>query len=712
MNWDKKEVPPELVRELAAKYGCDLLTASILARRDIRSGDAVRYYLENDPRHLRNPFELPGMEDAVDRILAAKEEGEKVLVFGDRDVDGITSTTVMTRLLAGLGIDVRWRVPVGDEAYGLSVAAVEEFAADYGTLIITVDCGISNIEEVDRAAELGVDVVVVDHHNPQAELPRAAAIVNPKLPYSSYPFRDLAGCGVAFKVASALRFAAKSDLYGQPVCLLNTRPTNDAYVIEAVKLRNLAEVDRLTETVVPGMVHIERTRLPTFLQGQQILVWDAPQQKRAFAKMFGPGVEVNMLDLAGEIGAAIPSVAGKSLLRIKELSKIAKYSDRSFGELDVFQNLFVSFAQKREGFFSEADVEDLQLAALGTMADLMPLRDENRIIVRSGLAALTQKPGRGLSDLLFKLGLAGKRIGATEVSWQLCPAINATGRMGSPDTAVRLLLQEDAAERDKLAEAVVRMNEDRKKLGTDIWALVEPMAAAGIESFSGKLALAFGEEIHRGVTGIMANRMVNRFKVPSLVVSFSGSDTATGSLRSARGYDLRGLLEQCADLFIDWGGHDFAAGFSMHRSNWDALLERLKAASAAMDLGADEDGETVAVDAELPLSHLTADLLKLVDLFEPYGEDNEPLLFMARGLKITDLSLMGKTETKHVKLTLDSGKHKWPAVYWQAAEKVKKDFDLQDTVDLVFKVGRNWYNGNETPQLIVTDLRRSGQEAP
>jgi single-stranded-DNA-specific exonuclease len=131
-----------------------------------------------------------------------------------------------------------------------------------------------------------------------------------------------------------------------------------------------------------------------------------------------------------------------------------------------------------------------------------------------------------------------------------------------------------------------------------------------------------------------------------------------------------------------------------------------------MDLGADEDGETVAVDAELPLSHLTADLLKLVDLFEPYGEDNEPLLFMARGLKITDLSLMGKTETKHVKLTLDSGKHKWPAVYWQAAEKVKKDFDLQDTVDLVFKVGRNWYNGNETPQLIVTDLRRSGQEAP
>lgn len=706
MNWEKKEVPPELVRELAAKYGCELLAASILARRGLVDGETVRYFLEDDPRHLRNPFLLPGMEDAVERILAAKDEGEKVLVFGDRDVDGITSATLLVETLAELGVDVSWRVPCGDEPYGLTAAAVEEFAAAYGTLIVTVDCGISNAAEVDRAAELGVDVVVVDHHNPPEELPRAVAVIDPKIA-SSYPFRDLAGCGVAYKLASALRFAVGSELYGQPICLMDARPANDAYVVDAVKLRNLVVVDRISEIVVPGMVDVGSTRLVPFLQGQQILVWDAPLQKRTLAKIFGSGVEVNMLDVAAEIGKEIPAVAGKSLLRVKELSRIAKYAEKAPGEIDVFVNLFTAFARKKEKAKAGADDSALQLAALGTIADLMPLRDENRVLVRAGLAAMAAKPRPGIAELLFKLGLAGRRIGATDVSWQLCPAINASGRMGKPDVAVRLLLHAEPRERDRLAAEIVAMNEDRKRVGAEVWTIVEPMAVASLERFGGRLAVAFGPEIQRGVTGIMASRLVGRCKVPALAVSFSDGGIATGSLRSTRGYDLRGLLSQCSEFFIDSGGHDYAAGFSMRRENWDAFLERLTLAAATIELQ-DEDAEgTLAVDAELPTAYLTPDILKIVDLFEPYGEENEPLLFMAKGLKIVDISLMGKTEQKHVKLTLDCGKHKWPAVYWQAAEKVKRDFDLDDRVDLVFKLSRNYFNGNEIPQMIVSDLRRS-----
>jgi len=706
MNWDKKEIPPELVRDIAAKYGCDLLTASILARRGITAGESIRFFLEDDPRHLRNPFLLPGMEDAVDRILAARDEGEKVLVFGDRDVDGITSTTILTETLLAMGIDVTWRVPIGDDPYGLTVAAVEEFAAAYGTLIVTVDCGISNVEEIDRAAELGVDVVVVDHHNPPAELPRAAAIVDPKLADSAYPFRDLAGCGVAYKVACALRFA-RTELYKQEICLLDARPSNDAFVVEAVKLSNLAVVEKLSETIVPGMVDLSRTRLLPFLQGQQIMVWDAQLQKKTLARAFGTGVEFNVLDVAPEIGKAIPSVAGKSLLRVKELSKIARYADKPIGELDVFVNLFTSFVHKKEALTGVEDGDLLQLVAMGTLADLMPLKDENRILVRAGLAAMAAKPRPGLSDLLFKLGLAGRRVGGTELSWQVCPAVNATGRMGSPDTAVRLFLHGDRKERDKLADEVVRMNAERRKLGADVWTAIEPMAAGSLEAHCGKLAFVFGDEIHRGITGIMASKLVGRFKVPAMVVAFTGPDSATGSLRSTRGYDVRGLLEQCADLFEDWGGHDFAAGFSLRRSRWDEFLDRLKTASATIELEEAEAEETVVVDAELPASYLTPDLLKTVDLFEPYGEDNDPLVFMAKGLRISDISLMGKTEQKHVKLTLDCGKHKWPAVFWQAADRVKRDFDVQDQVDLVFQVGRNYFNGAETPQLTVTDLRRS-----
>ncbi|MDR0602619.1 MAG: DHH family phosphoesterase [Treponema sp.] len=430
MNWEKKDISADLVKEISAKYGCDLLTASILVRRGLVSGEEIRYFLEDSEWHLRNPFDLPGMEDAVDRIIAAKEEGEKVLVFGDRDVDGITGTALLAGFFAGLGMDVSWRIPTGDEPYGLSVQAVEEFAGAYGTLIITVDNGISCVREIRRAGELSVDVIVTDHHNPPETLPEALVIVNPKLRDSRYPFRDLSGCAVAYKLVSALRFALGNELYGQNVALFNTRPLNDSWIIEIVKLRNLAEIDRLEETVNPGMVRISDTRLPAFLEGQHILAWDAPLQRRVVSKIFGAGVEISMLDMAPEISKEIPQTMGKSLLRIKELSRIAKYSDRELTELDVFQNLFVSFIRKREKTAGE-NGEDMQLAALGTIADIMPLRDENRILVRRGLASLREKPGRGLTELLFKLELAGRPFDSRDISWKLCPAINA-GPHGKP----------------------------------------------------------------------------------------------------------------------------------------------------------------------------------------------------------------------------------------------------------------------------------------
>ena len=705
MVWEKKDIPPDLVKSIASKYNCDLLTASILVRRGLVSGSEILYFLEDDPRHLRNPFEIHGMEDAVERIIAAKEEGEKVLVFGDRDVDGICASALVAHFLISIGMDVSVKVPGGDDPYGLSIKCVEEFAKDYGTLIITVDCGISNIEEVKKAGELGVDVIITDHHNPQEESPEALAIVNPKIG-SSYPFRDLAGCGVAYKLVSALRFALKSDLYGQSICLLNTRPLNDSWVIETAKMRNLALIDSLSETVVPGMVGIGETRLPAFLQGQQIFAWDAALQKKTLAKIFGTGVEIYMHDISGEIGKEIPSAAGKSLLRIKELSRMARYQDRETGELDIFVNLFTLFVRQREKLFSADDAQDLQLACLGTIADIMPLKDENRIIVKQGLQSLMEKARPGLSDLLFKLDLSGRRINAADVSWTLCPAINAAGRMGNPGKALDLLMEKDPSKRDSLANELIRMNEDRKKLGEETWTMVEPMAAENLQAFHGKLAVAYGSSVPRGITGIMANRLSSRFNVPSLVASF-GEKTITASLRSLRNYDLGRLLEPCADLFIDWGGHDYAAGFSIVPENWERLLDRIKSAAPFIELLDEDDGETIAIDAELPLSYMNPDIFALIDRFEPYGEGNGALYFSAKGMRIAELSLMGKPEAKHVKLTLDAGKHKWPAVYWQAAEKVRRDFDLGDTADLVFKIGRNWFKGNETPQLVVGDLKRS-----
>ena len=713
MKWDKKEISPEQVKEISAKYGCDLLTASILARRGHSQGDSIRYFLDDDILSLRNPFAMDGMEDAVERILAAKEEGEKVLIFGDSDVDGITGTALLAGYLESIGMDVTWRIPTGDESYGLSLEAVEDFAAKDGTLIITVDCGISRFSEIKRAGELSIDVVVTDHHEPQEELPEALVIINPKLKDSSYPFKNLAGCGVAFKLVSALRFAQRSELYGQQICLLNTRRENDAYIIEAAKMRNMNVTRTLTEAVVPGKISISDTRLPEFLQGQQILVWDAALHKQAFTKLFGNSIEIGMLDIAPQISAEIPQTSGQSLLRIKELSKIAKYSDKELGELDVFINLFTSYVRLRDKKLANPADEnaDLQLAALGTIADVMPLLDENRIIVRRGIEALAKKPGKGLSELLYKLDLAGKHFETKDISWKLCPAINAARRMGNSKVAAELFFEKNPAEREKLAAELAAMNEDRRELEEETWVNIEPMAYKSFEEHNKNLVLVFGRNINKGITGLIAQRAARSFNVPAIAIC-EGAGVYTGSLRSARGYNGCALLEHCSEFFIDYGGHKAAAGFSisMASGNWELFLERIKSLSQDIEFEKEDDEESLQIDAELPQDYLTPEnIFKLIDQFEPYGKENEQLVCMSKNLTVLDINFIGKPESKHVKMTLDAGKYKLPALYWQSADRViNKEFGVNDKVDIVFNLNRDYYKGNETPHLMILDLKRSG----
>lgn len=706
MVWEKRDIPQDAVKELSAKFGCDALTASILLRRGVVAGGDILYYLEDDKRYLHNPFLLPGMEDAVERILAAKEEGEKVLVFGDRDVDGITSTTLLTSYLRGMGLEAGWRIPQGDEVYGLSAEAVETAARDNVTLIITVDCGISNLAEVDRANELGIDVVITDHHNPQDAVPDAVAIVNPKLEGSGYPFREICGCAVAYKLVSALRFALHSKSYGVSLCLLNARPSNDAVVIEVAKMRNLAVEKTLSETVVPGAVSVTGTRLPDFLAGQQILVWDAGPQQKLLAGAFGKGVDFNLFDAAPQIAKEIPGVAGKSLLRLREGSKLARYAEKPLSELDVFCNLFVSYMRKRDNLAGGDDDGLLQLAALGTVADIMPLENENRVIVRAGLKSLNAGARPGVSNLMAKLDLAGRMLSIHDIAWKLGPALNAAGRMGQAEKAARLLLSEDRAEREQLADEIVQMNEERKRIGDEGWKVALPLAEESKARYNGNFVVAASEAIHRGVTGIIANRLMKRFDVPAMVVNITG-ETAVGSLRSMRGYALAAFLETCADLFTNHGGHDQAAGFTLDMANWPAFLERVERLSSSIELDKSVD-DVIAIDAELPPSYLKPDIFKTVDRFEPFGNENPDLVFLSRGLTLSDPAFMGKLEANHVKFTLDAGAHKWPCVYWQAAGKAGRDFSDGDRVDAVFNIARDYFGGKERCQLVIIDVQRTG----
>jgi single-stranded-DNA-specific exonuclease len=568
--WEKKTIDKNLVRHIAEKYSCDTLTAFILVNRAITTDDEIPYFLDDDLGLLGNPSALPGIDNAVKRIVQAKEKREKILIFGDRDVDGITGTVLLTDYLRCLGLDVTCRIPTGDEPYGLSTGVIETFASSGGTLVITVDCGIANIAEINRANELGIEVIVTDHHLPKEMLPPALAIVNPKLPDINSPFRDISGCVVAYKLISALQ-------------------------------------DTLNTQGIPD--------------------------------------------------------------------------------------------------YSQKNMEYLQLAALSTIGDIMPLRNINRIIVRQGLAALKEKPRKGISELLVTLGLSGKPISSEELSWILCPAINSAGRMGCPDKVVILLLENDPQKRILLAEEIKTLNEKRKRLGTKTWPIIEKRATENIDRFAGKLAMAAGEEIARGITGIMANRLTEKFHIPAMVVHL-GKELATGSIRSPGNYEVRLLLEPLNDLLLNYGGHEEALGFSMERSLWEQFTDRLEIEAETIQLKDITGHEHIDFDAKLPHHYITPGIFTVVDRFEPYGEGNRPLVFISRELLVSDSVLLGKREPKHIKFILDTGKYKWPAILWNNTSKAS-EINAGDKVDILYSFNINWYKGTERPQIILQDIHKS-----
>ncbi len=707
-NWNKKPITRQQIQQLTAAYGLDPLTASIYARRGIVSGNDVQFFRETDKRFLHNPFEFTNMEDVVDRILQAAEEEEKVLIFGDRDVDGVTSTTILFEGLTALGIDVRWKLPSGNDGYGLNTQAIDDFIKDYGSLIITVDCGISNNNEIAYATSLGMDVIVLDHHNPPATLPSPAIIIDPKVEGQGYPFQDISGAAVAFKVISALRFS-KSELYKQEICLLTIRPVNEAYTIECLKVQNLVKKDFLSETIIPGSISISKTRLLPFLSGQQIFVWDGETTGRMLKDCFGQGVEFNFMDIRPQVATLIPSVSAMSLLKVKTLSKIARYHKEQSTEIEGFFNIFVTFMEKQlEKQFpshKEAEERDLQLVALAALADIMPLKDENRIFLRYGIKSMERGNAReGVLELLSKQNLLGKRISSVDLSWNIVPVLNAAGRLGKPELAVELFIEKDPAKRDALANDILDLNQQRKQLGVEAWSYAQEHKDDCLASYGGKLCVVIDERINRGVSGILASRLVQTYDVPSMAVTIVG-DTAIGSMRSCRGYDVTKFLNKLGDIFINHGGHNFAAGFSLEKARLEEFKGLLEQFGPTIEL--DQQNEDIDVDAEIPHEYLKSDLLQLVDSFEPYGEQNPELLFMSRKLRISDAMIMGKTERQHLKLLLDCGGAKWPALFWGEADRLHRDFDKGDYIDILYQINRNTFNGAESAQMILKDVRIS-----
>ena len=490
-------------------------------------------------------------------------------------------------------------------------------------------------------------------------------------------------------------------------------PDGEECTIEVLKLQNLVEKGSLSITVRSG-TSISDTKLVDFLRGQQIFVWDEKSTSSLLAQIFGSGAEFNFMDLRGEVAKVFPAMGAASLSQLKSKSKLARYNPDQNTEIKGFFNIFVTFvnAQISKQFpsYAKANERDLQLVALAALADIMPLKNENRIFIRHGIASMNKGNAReGLRELLSMQGLLGKRINATDLSWNINPALNATGRLGHPEIGLELFLEKDAGKRTEIAQKIIEMNNERKALGNEGWNFAALQAKQSIQKYGGKLCVIIddsGEQkINRGVSGTIAGKLVNLYDIPSMAITIV-DDNAIGSMRSCRGFEVLSLLDKMADLFVSYGGHAYAAGFTFKKERLPDFLAALDKFVPEIELS-NSEAEQINIDAEIPSDYLKPDLLAIVDNFEPYGEENRELTFMSKNLRICDAALIGKTERQHLKLTFDLGKTKWPAMFWGGAESLHRDFDKGDNVDVLYQVGRNCYNGVETPQLIITDIRKS-----
>ena len=550
---------------LAAALKVHPTVARLLCLRGLGDVDEASRFLNPSLDHLHDPYKLTGMSAAVARIEEAIGRRERIAIHGDYDVDGITSTVILRRAIELLGGEVTHFIPERlRDGYGLQPAAIERLHADGVRLIVSVDCGIRSAEAARRARELGVDLIVTDHHEPDGELPDALAVINPKRHDCSYPDKHLAGVGVALKVVQALCAHAGRDRW------------------------------------LPGFVKV---------------------------------------------------------------------------------------------------------AAIGTLADVVPLVGENRVIARLGLASLTRGPHTiGLRSLLDCCGLIGKTIDSYQVAFMVAPRVNAAGRMSTPDIATRLLLATDETMLDEARELARQLNEENLKRQQEEAELVTH-ARKVIDSDPGvgahNVLIVGGEGWHRGVIGIVASKLVDTYHKPSIVLSIDG-DVAHGSCRSIPEFDMLGALERCADVFIRFGGHKQAAGLTMEAARVGEFRQRINGWADEV-LEPDQLRPKLRIDASLHLKAITHDLVRGLDAMGPFGMGNPRPVFHAAPVEIVDGPRSLKE--RHLKMTFSQDGRRFRAIAWRAAERADFLEKHRNGVDLAFSLERNEFQGETYLELSVADFR-------
>ena len=574
-RWRIHPHEPELIRDLEHSVQVPAVLAQLLSCRGLVDPQVAREFLDPKLSGLLDPDQLPGVTAAVDRIARAIEADERIVIFGDYDADGMTATAILYRCLRLIGANISYYVPCRlEEGYGLNDAALRELASGGAQLIITVDCGIASLNEAKTAQDLGLDLIITDHHEMLDELPVAAAIVHPRLPGTDYPFTGLCGAAVAFKLAWAL---------------------------------------------------------------------------------------------------------------CQRASKSAKVE-----------------ARQREFLMSAVG-----LAALGTVADVVPLVDENRILVRHGLLSLAQRSPLGLAKLLGITGLAEKpALGSEDIAFVLAPRLNAAGRLGQAQMGVELLVTDSAERATTLAEYIHELNTQRGSVERSVYLAARKQAVEEFDPENDPALVLAGRGWHAGVIGIVAGRLAEKFHCPVVLISQDelGVKPGTGSGRSVGVIDLNQGFAHSGEHLVTWGGHAAAAGLRIEDKNIAAF--RADFCEYAADHIAVEDRiATVDIDAETPLSMLTMRTVVQMERLAPFGQGNPRPTLCATGVELSGPPKRIGGGDRHLSLKLKQHNVTLRAVAFGKGEWADTLSQVESPLDIAFRPVINTFAGRRSVELHLMDWR-------
>ncbi len=570
---------PDNIKQIAKDLGILLPTAALLDNRGFKDSESASNFIKNQDKYFSDPFLLPDMDKAVNRIIEAINKKEKIVIYGDYDVDGVTSVSTLYLYLKSKGAVVDYYIPSRTgEGYGISIAALDMLSVGNYNLLITVDTGITAIDETEYAKKFGIDVIITDHHECHAEIPKAIAIVNPRRPDSQYPFKELAGVGVVFNLICSIEYILK----GKP---------------------------------------------------------EDPQYLKDICMTYG------------------------------------------------------------------------DLVAIGTVADVMPLVDENRLIVSLGLKLIENTERQGLKSLLEYAGVTGdkydknkakKKITSSLIGYVIAPRLNAAGRISNASRAVELFLTDSKSQADALADELCNNNRERQAQEN----LIIEKAYKKIEEehdFENDSVIVLADNNwHHGVIGIVASRITEHYGLPCILISFDG-DVGKGSGRSVKGLNLVDALSSCDDILIKYGGHELAAGLSISQEHIADFKKRIN--DYARDkLDRENMYTSMDIDCVVNSSDITLNQVNELYYLEPYGVANPVPVFALCDAVVEDI--VGIGNNRHTKLILSKDRMLFTAIKFGTAP-TEYDFYAGDKVDIAFNLEINNFQGVQNVQMIVRGIKKN-----